>query len=270
MAAWARLLDAIRGGPRGHEREREAAAEIEERWPGTGEMVRRAARYHSESAVRAVGGGEAHGRRWAGARAMIFADAGHAPAGYREAVLPHAAAARAAPGSRHLYLSADEAITLLWHGLLAPRGPEPAATAAWAASDDPRQAAGMARMAGLDEPWGVQLQMIAHWWPDEVAREVVAGWAEAMPSGSSLMLTVPAPGGIPAGGEFGKLVASVTGAMPCPHSPQAIASWITGAGLLLGPQGVTDVRARPGRGWAGPPLAAGAAGIVLAAGGLKP
>lgn len=249
-AAAARLTDALRGGPHALGPERAAAAEVERRWPGTGEQFRRAAGFHAQAALEAV-------TAW-GARSVILAGAGYPVSGWEGAVLPHPVAAIAAPGSRYLYCSADEAITLLWQRVLRH---DRRASACQAPAADPRQVAGMARMAGLEPPWSVQLQLCAHWWTGEQAAAVIAGYAEAgehaeaLPPGSTLVLTVPVAGGQHPRGEMGRLAERVTGVMPASHAPEGIAGWIKGAGLELA-WGPADVRAWPGRQWADGDLAA--------------
>lgn len=259
-AAAARLLDALRGGPHGREPERRAAAEVERRWPGTGEQFRRAAEFHAAIARQAATGG---------ARSVIFAAPGYRPSGWPGAALPHEAAAAGAPGARYLYASADAAITLVWHRMLAPSGPRPRAMACQASAGDPGQVAGMARAAGLEEPWSVQLQLCAHWWPGPSAARVIAGYAEALPPGSSLVLSWATAGGQPPGGEMGRAVERAAGAMPVGHSAEAVAGWVADAGMRLG-WGPADVRAWPGREWADAALAAGAAARVAGVVALRP
>lgn len=261
----ARLIDALRGGKRGREAEREAAAAIEGRWPGTGSQLRAAAAWHAGAAGRAVTAREAPG--WPAARSVIFAGCGYPPSGYRGARLPHGEAAWRAPAARFAYCDADEAITLLWHRWLRL---DSRALAFQAPAADPRQAAGMARTAQMEEPWSVQLQLCAHWWPPEVAAGVVAGWAEVLPPGSSLVLSVPVPGAVNPNGEAGAIVAGAAGTVPFRHREDDIAGWVTGAGMRLGPQGVTDVREPGGPGWAHEALGAGLASRVAGAVGLRP
>lgn len=235
-ATGARLLEALRGGPRAHEAERLVAAGVERRWPGTRAQFRAAAEFHSLIAGWAVAMG--------GARSLIIAAAGYPPSGWPGASLPHRAAARAVPGSRALYCTGDEALALLWHRVLAPSGMRPPDLGCQAPAADPRQVAGMARAAGLEAPWSVQLQLCAHWWPGPMAAEAVAGYAEVLPAGSTLVITTPVEGGSPSGGEMGRAVAEAAGAMPAGHSAEVVAGWIAGAGMEL-VWGPGDVRCWP-------------------------
>lgn len=259
-AARARVTDALMGGPHGDEAEREAVAEVERRWPGTGEQFRRAAGFHSLAAVEAV---------TAGARSVILAAAGYKPSGWEGAVAPHAEAAIAEPVSRYLYASADEALALLWQRDAAPAGLSPQAMGCQAPAASPRQVTGMARIAGLQEPWSVQLQLCAHWWAGPLVAEVIAGYAGALPAGSSLVLSWATAGGLPANGEMGRIVERVTGAMPVGHSAEAVAGWIAGAGMRL-EWGPADVRAYPCREWADATLAAPVAARVLGVVAVRP
>jgi hypothetical protein len=270
MAAPARIMDALRGGPHGSDPERAVVAEVERRWPGSGAQIRAACDFHVRAAEWAVNGATRDEDAWPAAKSVIFAACGYPPSGWDGAALPHSAAVLAVPSARYLYASADQAITMLWQQVLAPSGLRPLASACLAPVADPGQLAGMARIAGLEPPWSVQVQLVAHLWPGPVAGEVVAGWAAVLPPGSSLVLSVPVPGGVGAGGEFGRLIGSVAGTMPHPHSEGAITGWITGAGLELHPDGVEDVRALPGRQWAGGVLGAHLAGHVVGTVGLKP
>lgn len=257
-ATGARLLDALRGGPHAHKAERAAAAEVERRWPGTGEQFRRCAEFHGSIAQWAVTMG--------GARSLIITAAGYPPSGWPGASLPHRGAARAVPGSRSLYCTGDEPLALLWQRVL--RG-DPRALACQAPAAAPWHVAWMARMAGLEAPWSVQLQLCAHWWPGVVAAGIVAGYAEVLPPGSTLVITTPAAGGRPAGGEMGRAVEKETGAMPVGHSAEAISGWVASAGMVMR-WGPGDVRSWPVRDLAGGDPSAGAAVRVLAAVALRP
>lgn len=260
--------DACRGGPHGTAAQRAVAAEVERRWPGTRDQVRAADAFHVRQALRAVTG-YIGGADWPPARGLVYAPAGFWPE-YDGARWPHEAAALAAPRSRHLYANADRHLVQVWQQELRRRRPGPRVMAAQSRAGDPRQGAGMARAAGLEGPWSVQLQACAHWWPPDVARLTVAMWADVLPPGSSLVLSVPVPGGVDARGEFGALVATVVPVAPYPHSAEDVASWIEGAGLVLAPSGVRDVRVMPGPALAGEDLAGNLAGHVVGAIGLKP
>ncbi len=260
--AAARIMDAVRGGPHGTDPERAIAAAIEAQFPGSGERLREAAAFHSLLAAEAV--------TVLGARSLIVAGPGYPPSGWDEAELPHLAAVRAVPPVRCLYVTADRALSMLWQGTLAG---DASATAAWASAGDPGQVAETAQAAGLEGPWSVQVQLCAHWWTDDQAAKVVAGYADVMPAGSTLVLTVPVPGGVPAGGRMGALVGEAAGTVPVAHSPQAIAGWVAGAGLELRwparsrpweARAAADVRTWPGQEWASDDLAAGITGRVVA------
>jgi hypothetical protein len=263
MAAVARIVDAIRGGPRGTLVDLAAAAEINRRAPESREQARAACEFHVRAALRAV----ADGGQWPSAKSVVFAEAGYPPSGWTGAALAHSAAAIAVPSARFLYCTADGAIALLWQRTLAG---EPRALACQAPAVEPAQVAGMARAAGLLAPWSVQLQMCVHWWSARQAEKVIAGYAAQMPPGSTLVLSVAVPGGVDTRGELGRLAGGPVGAVPYAHSKEAIAGWIAAAGLVLDPEGVTDVRRLPGRTWAGEALGEHLAGHVVGATGLKP
>jgi hypothetical protein len=267
MAA-ARIMDAVRGGPHGTARERAIAAEIERLFPGSGQRLREAAGFHSLAAAEAVTA--------LGARSLVIAGPGYPPSGWDGAQLPHLAAAEAVPSARCLYATADRGLEMLWQGTLAG---DPSASACLAGAGAPGQVAAAAREAGLEGPWSVQVQLCAHWWAGGEAAKVVAGYAEALPAGSSLVLTVPVPGGASAGGRMADLVGQAAGRVPAGHSPQAVAGWVAAAGLSLRwparrrpreAPAAADVRTWPGQEWASEDLAAGITGRVVAVVGVKP
>jgi len=208
--------------------------------------------WHARSAARAVRGGR---DGWPAARSVVFCGVGYPPPA---GALPHLRAARVAPRAGYGYCSGGEAIAVLWHALLAGCPP------AWQArGDEPRQVAGMARAAGLEPPYCVQLRLALHWWPPEYAAGVIAGYAAALPPGSSLAMTVALAGGAPSSGEARAGVSAAV-APVYEHSPEAVAAWVAGAGMTLA-GGVADVR-----GWAGGIVREGAPGWFAGAVALRP
>lgn len=251
-ATVARYLAELAGEPHGRAGERAVAEMVRRAWPGVADELRAVDAWHARQAAEAVTG--AYGEP---ARGVVFAGLAYPPG---SGALPHLEAARAAPRARFGYCSGGEAIALMWRGALRPGG----GAVAWQArGDDPWQVCDMARREGLGAPLSVQLRLALPWWPAGYAAWVIAGYAEALPPGSSLAVTGAVPGGTPSRPEVARALHE--GIAPTwQHSPEAIASWIEAAGMTLAGR-VEDVR-----GWAGEELAAASPSRFAGAVALRP
>jgi S-adenosyl methyltransferase len=267
-AAVARLRSALCGGPHGRERERRAAARIEELLPGARRLAQAAEAFHGRAALWAVTMTEADGMP--AASAVALASSGYPPMPapeWEDAELPHLRAAAARAAARFVYCDRDAALSLVWRHVL--RG-DPSAAACCASAYSPGDVAAAAVAAGHGGPVSVQLQMGLHWCRDDVAARLVAGYAAVMPEpGSSLVLSLAIPGPGRGDRRVAAVFEDVAGAPVYAHRPGDITGWLDAAGLVPHPQGVTDVRAWPGRPWADGPLSAGSRCRVVAAVGLR-
>jgi len=209
-----------------------AAARIEARYPGTGAQFAAAYAFHSRAARRAVDGG--------GAAGVVFG-----AAGFPGAAPLHREAAQAAPGARFLYADPSPSAVYLNGELLAG----PGVRAARASVRDPEGLMGLPEVRAVGSPLQLHLQLCAHFWPEDMCRDIVGRYAGLLPPGSTLALSLWSPDGTRAGREFLAELASEAGHPAYGHSCAAVGRWLRGAGMrLLGP-GVADVRAH-GRPWA--------------------
>lgn len=226
----ARALSALAGGPVASAADREIAAVIEARFPGTGAQVREAREFHSLAAERAV--------REQGARGLVVA-----PVGYPCPPDPHIAALEADPAARCVLADPDEEAALIagakWGGERVSVLQSPASDAAGLMGSDAVRA--------LPGPLCLLLPHVASMLPPEVAAGMLAAYAKLLPPGSIVILSWWAPGGGPDGGAvlalWRELVAPAWG-----HTGADVAGWLDAAGLetLRSPR---DVRVRPGRAW---------------------
>jgi hypothetical protein len=263
----ARVRDALAGGKRALGRDRDVAAYFEERFPGVGKAVTVAHDFHRRAAMRAVTGQLGAPP----AAAVIFASCGlPSPAGAL-----HASAVEAVPRIRVLYADSDPKITETNRTVLAR--PDPGRVAALTGrARCPQEILGSPQAAELltQGPVSVQVILVPHRWPPDVAREAVAGYAELLPPGSTLCLSLGSPDRDPRTGkmtaqarEFLDLM-SLAGGPAYPHFPEDVASWVEDAGMLLNRMGVADAR-EFGRPAPSAPLA-GLPGRVIAAAGIVP
>lgn len=253
----ARLRDVLAGGDLALEADRLAAASILDRWPATAALVTGANEFHRRAAAWAVKGGSLVPP----AAGVIFAACGYPLPGKADAVSGrrlrrgfHAAAQAARPGALFAYASADP-VTVRWcRSLLA--APDPLRVSAFLASArDPAALLGAPAVQVITDrgPVMVQLQFCCQRWPGEFAAWAVARYAELLPPGSTLALSLGIPGGAPSAPELVADLSRAGGGAFCPHGEAEVAGWITDAGLKLVPPGIADVR---GRGWATAELAA--------------
>lgn len=240
----AKFLDALTGGPYADAAERQAAERLGRMYPGArkknllpggaaGEQLAAAEVLYGRAAVYAV---------TTGAGGVVFGNCG-----YRAVSPLHEAALKAAPQARFVYTDPDGRVNFYNRVKLAGGR----VAACQASLSDPAGLMGHPEVRAITESGPVQLQahFAAHWWPPDLARELVAQYAELLPSGSLLLLSLVIPDSGWPGAAFGSGVAEVAGATVYPHTPEDIAGWITGAGLKFVSRGVTAVRAH-GRPWA--------------------
>jgi hypothetical protein len=252
----ARLRDVLAGGHLGLQADRDLAAQILERWPGTGALVKAGNEFHRRAAARAVAGGEA-GFPAPPAEGVIFAASGF-PLGTRTdpesfRALPgggfHPRAAGQAPSALFVYADADPLAVELSKVLLGQPEPLRVSACQVPASDPGGLLAHPTVRMLLDRgPVMVQLQFCALWWPSELAAWVVTEYRRLLPAGSTVALSLIVPGGADGSGEFLAALGRA-GGTPYPHTEADVAGWITAAGLDLVPPGITDVRGRE-LGWA--------------------
>ena len=238
----ARLRDVLAGGHLALEADRRLAAQVLEGRPWLRDMVTGANEFHRRAAEWAVSGGtpEFPVRPAAG---VIFAACGYPlPGGF------HAAAAAASPDALFGYADIDAAAITYNLALLA--APDPGHVTVFAGSArDPAGLLGAGHAQAMLErgPVMVQLQMCAQWWPSQFCEWAVRRYAELLPAGSSLALSVAIPGGAPGAAELARDIERAGGRLHS-HTEDEVALWVKAAGLELVPPGIADVRGRGG--WA--------------------
>jgi hypothetical protein len=238
-----RLRDVLAGGSLSLREERQLAAQILERWPGTDALVKGANGFHGRAAEWAVSGGTTQ-FRVPPAAGVIFAASGYPLRGGF-----HAAAQAAAPAALFAYADAGAEAVELSRGLLA--GSDPGRVCAYKASArDPAALLGTTEARGMlmRGPVMVQLQLCAQWWPGRFAAWAVAEYARLLPPGSSLALSLTIPGGGDGEAGFMADVGRATGRIYSRGAAE-VARWVRAAGMELAPPGVADVRGRD-LGWA--------------------
>jgi hypothetical protein len=103
--------------------------------------------------------------------------------------------------------------------------------------------------------------------PPEAAPGLVAAYAQALPPGSAIALTVALADDTP---EAGELQAMYAPEKVCRHTAEDVAGWLEGAGLRVMAPGVADVRAFERPGWVADRLEARAPGMIAGALAVKP
>jgi hypothetical protein len=252
VARVARLHCAIAGGSRAGARDRELAAWLAAAAPALPAQFRAAAAFQARRAVRAVTEDKAGG--------VLFACAG-LPCG----APPHLPALAASPSARFAYAASDPQARLTVRALLA--GDRVRVTGE--SARDPEALMGSEAVAWLGSPLQVQVPLAAHFLPAAGARAITAAIGEALPAGSSLVLSLWSPSPGEAGQRFLAMLSAAAGAQAHGHSPEDVTGWLKDAGLEPHPHGVTDVRAWPARWPEDAGLARSSPGRVIGAVGLK-
>lgn len=195
----------------------------------------------------------------------------------------HDAAREADPGAEAVYVHRGLEALARARALLAG----PGVRLARAKADCPGElleAAPVAAMIADGKPACLMLAMTLHFAAPEEARRQVVSYARALPPGSALAVSVALPDCSP---EADELLAMFTPAPVYRHTAEDVARWLErkdtegedtegedaedgGAGLLLVPPGVCDVRLVPGPSWAEGKLEARAPGYTVGALALKP
>lgn len=248
IAAVARFTDGLADGVHAWEAEEAALREIKALWPGVGKELQATMAFHGRAAEWAVTAGSAGGWKRDPARSVIFCVSGYPPS-WAGAALPHIGAAAAAPAVRFAYATGDWTLSLLWEGALED---EPRCEALEARADVPARVLHMARAAGMEPPYCVQLPLALHWWGRDAAEGILAGYAAGLKElgpGSSLVLSASVPGGVAYGGRIAELTGIATGTVPHAWTPQDIEAVITATGMRLHERGLRDVREHDGNGW---------------------
>lgn len=237
----AAVRDALAGGHLALGPERDLAAVILARHPGTAELVQRANAFHIRAANWAVTGGswEDGGVRVEvpPAAGVIFGAAGYPiPGGF------HSGAARISPGARFAYAAEAGRPADLNRALLACA--DPGRVFAFEGSTrKPGALLSAPEARAVGEPVQLQLQLCVQWWPGDFAAWAVGEYARLLPSGSTLVMSLGILGGGPRAEEFLSLIGQAGGTI-YPHTADEAEGWVKGAGLILTPWGITDVRAR--------------------------
>lgn len=241
-----RFHDALLGGKWADAAQRDLAGEVGRRFPGhrtadplpggaAGEQVLAARLVHARAATWAV---TKHTDRAAGVVAGFC--------GYPFDPDPHAFALTRAPHARFVYAAAAPEVAVVARGILGGDR----VTTVTAMLRDPEGLMGLPQVRSLGGPIQLQAQLAAHWWPPELARELITAYADLLPAKSTLVLTLGIPAESDAGRQFTVMLSQVGGSPVYAHREEDVAGWITGAGLRLASRGVSAVRAH-GRSWAG-------------------
>lgn len=259
-AAVARLRNVLAGGTRGAGGDWQLAAEMEAAWPGTGDLITRAHWSHRLMAAQAVTTADSP------AQAVIFTAAGLPPP---DGPL-HAWAAKLVPDTRFAYVHGDPTLSLIARAVIEgldrkhvtvidrePEDPE-----AWI------DGAAAQELLALG-PASVHVVLAAHKWPGWLAAEVLTTYRRALPSGSSVCMTLATATG-PLAGKYTAYMSRKAGARIFAHTLEQVAGWIGFAGLRV--SRVTYARpAGPRHGARAPgPAAEGRPGRVIEAVALVP
>ena len=253
------------------EAERGVAAYLLSRYPRLGHMILAAYEWHRARVAGSVTGWSA---RWPVplAAGAVIAGAPLPPPG----ALLHARAAQAAPGTLFAYAAPHPFLA----DVMAAEAAGPSAgrvQVALARAADPDAVMGSAPVREITAagPAAVHLVLVPARWDPVTAARAVARYAELVPPGSTVSLSVitaePGRRGAAMMGD-----AALAGGPGYCHRPADVERWLRDAGLVLHPAG-----ARASRSWRAPwgdryPAAGGPAGRdavpgrVTVAAGLKP
>lgn len=219
---------ALAGGRLAGARGRELAAWVTGHDPRAGDWILAAMAFHGRAA------------RWAvtedGAAGVAFASSG-LPCGEP----PHAAAMRAAPGTRYVYADANEETVLQREAI--DGGPRVSAVCKLAR--DAKGLLGSPEVTAIGTPVMLQLQQSLHHWAPDVARRVLRDYGRLLPAGSTLALSWWEPAGTGTGERFLGICSAAAGWRLHGHPAGTVASWLEEAGLSLAWPGITDARAWP-------------------------
>ena len=247
------------------EAEREVAAYLAGRYPGLGRMILAAYEWHRARIAGAVAGGSTRFPAPAAAGAVIAG----APLPVPGPQL-HERAAAAAPQALFAFTApCPELADVLAAEVAGPSGGRVQVVMARAA--DPDAVIGSAPVAEMTArgPVAVHVVLVPARWPPDLAPRVIARYAELVPPGSVLSLSVitavPGPPGEAMMGD-----GSLAGGPAYCHCPADAERWLTGAGLVLHPGGAVPARVWQRGGWGDYPVAPGTPGRVTVAAGLKP
>jgi hypothetical protein len=241
------VLCALGGGVVTTTADREDAAAIEARWPGTAAQFGEARGFHARAAAWALSEG--------GARGLIVA-----PAGYPCDPDPHAAALAASPAARVLLADIDEEVAWVNQKYL---GAEPRVTVVQTGAASPAKLLSRRETRKLPRPLCLLIPFAVMMLPAGVAKAALGAYGELLAAGSIVALSLWTPDGGPAGAEFlqdwGRRVAPAYA-----HSADDVAGWLKAAGMeaIREPR---DLRARAGREWAEEDLSRQSPGRMTAA-----
>jgi len=236
------VYDALRGGHRHLDPDRQLAAAIEAQFPGTARLVRE----ERDFCGRAI--------TWAarqGIRQYVAAGAGMPP---QEGQNLHDYVRRVLPGAVVAYVSSDPYVTAFRRHLLAARTPGIVAVEAdlrwpYAVMTHP----GLTTLIDCEEPACIMLSLVMHFAAPEQAAPIIRRFADWLVPGSCMIVSLLIPDSSPDGAEFMSL-AGQAGTM-YRHAPADVAGWLEEAGLETVAPGVVPVQAWPSGGWAAGRLA---------------
>jgi hypothetical protein len=221
----ARVYAALAGSPWADAAEREAVSA--DAHPGTRaarERILRARQYHASAALKAV---------TRGIRGVVFGACG-LPAEPE----PHQAAMTARLETRFVFADAGEEVAKICDAMLGSDH----VTACAASLRDLEGMLSRPEVAGLPRPLHLQAQMSLHFWPAEVACELLRDYARTLPAGSELLLTWTLPSDTGGGRELMAVASEITRAQVCRHPAEDVAGWLDDAGFQVMPPGPGDVR----------------------------
>lgn len=252
-------------GAGGHARdaERGVAAHLQSRYPRLGHMILAACEWHRTGILRGLTGGSDRFRVPPAAGAVITG--AHLPA---PGVPLHALAAAAAPGARFAYTAPCAGLADILAQEIA--GPRVSVVMAGDTDPDAVMSAGPVKEVTASGPAAVHVVLAPARWAPDLAPKVIARYAELLPPGSTLSLSLVT--GIP--GRAAEVMmdeASLAGGRAYVHTAADVTGWLTAAGLVLHPDAGRPVRTWRRGNWAWRyPVAPGVPGRVTVAAAVKP
>lgn len=212
MAAVARLRNALENGKWANAADRELIKRLDELCPNSAELVHKVREFHRGAARTAV---------LKGAAGVVYAGSG-----YPASPMPHLTrTGRPMPG-QHVFAYPHEAVTFVNLGKLAHKR----VAAVTAPASDPARLLDMPAVRDIKGRLQVQCQLVAQYWSPEDAPRIVGGYADLLPPGSTLVLTLGAP--VTAEGHrFADAIAAAIGMPVYAHTTGDVRDWLDRAGL---------------------------------------
>jgi hypothetical protein len=225
----ARLLSALGGGPVASTRDREEAAGIEARHPGTSAQVGYARGFHARAAGWAVTEG--------GARGLVVVPAGYPGRAGLGPPDPHRAALAAAPGARVVLADPDEEVALVAD---AARGADPRVSVLMSAAPDAEGLMGAEAVRCLPRPLCLLLPWALSYLDPGTAAGTLGAYGARLGAGAVVAVSWWVPDDSAAGEE---LMREWRGRVPgWGHSPGAVEGWLEAAGMEMARGGAAEAR----------------------------